>query len=74
MYAVTVADLLSDALIHSLCFQFMPLLKGLFAVYASRYSLTGLFTVYHSEDSFVEDFLICVFSFDSVFVSGFCFW
>ena len=56
VYAVTVADLLSDALIHSLCFQFMLLLKGLFAVYASRCSLRGLFTVYHSEYSFVEDF------------------
>ena len=72
VYAVTLADLLSDALIHSLCFSFMLLLKGLFAVYASRCSLKVLFTVYVPGCSSLKAcnlliFLFCISSFEAVF-------
>ena len=51
MYAATVADQLSGVLIHSLCFQLMLSLKGLFTVYAftekvySQFMFMGLISM-----------------------------
>ena len=71
VYAVTLADLLSDALIHSLCFSFMLLLKGLFAVYASRCSLKRFYSPFMFLGvlrwRLVIIFLFCISSFEAVF-------
>ena len=74
MYAATVADQLSGVLIHSLCFQLMLSLKGLFTVYAftekvySQFMFMGLILMkgYHLHFLFCI-YLLCRFSFFQFF-------